>query len=402
MFYSCAVKKSEITLPLSVPLPHAELQKMQSMAPLEKDGELIFNHSKTYEKNGILVLVLKGSPYEMGYARGILLQHQIRQWTIDCTYMIKKMAFGDIGLNMALSRAKKIEPFIPSVFKDELNGLSAGCGLDYQTILMLNVLDTIGKQFACTSVAVKNKNGHLIRSRTLDFKNLEYLKPSILSLYQPDQGNAFASVGPVGNISVFTAMNEKGLTFGVHDISGSTPGWEGLPAGLLYRTIIQNANTVDDAGYLLKKASRCLPQMAMVTDATHAAIFEFNSKNVKSVKMEHDSLILTNHTRALNIGRRSDNSLARYQEAVSFLKQFNRQMTEEKLIELNRQTLISKLHAIVWINIHSAVFNSNTLDFWIAVDSPKASLGKWVGFNLENELHHSGNAPDIHIFPPLK
>jgi len=274
----CSINKSDIKIPLSEPLPHPLLQKMQSIIPAEKDGEIIFNGSKKYVKTGIPILFLKGSPYEMGYARGILLKNQIRQWTIDCTYMIKRMGVGNIGLNLAHSRTKEIEPFIPLVYKDELKGLSAGCGIEYQTILMVNVLDTIGKQFACTSVAIKDKKGQMLRSRSLDFKDLEFLKPSILTIYKPDHGNAFASVGPVGNISVFTAINEKGLTFGVHDIAGSNTGWKGIPAGLLYRKIIQNADTVDDAENILKETSRCLPQMAMVSDLSQAAIFEFNKQ----------------------------------------------------------------------------------------------------------------------------
>jgi len=110
---------------------------------------------------------------------------------------------------------------------------------------------------------------------------------------------------------------------------------------------------------------------------------------------------LTNYTRALNIGIKSSNSLARYQEAASFLKKFKHQINEKKLIELHRQPLISTLYYNVWTNIHSAIFNSNTLDFWIAVDTPKASLGRWIGFNLTNELYPNGAARDIIIIPPL-
>ncbi|WP_457551080.1 C45 family autoproteolytic acyltransferase/hydolase [Desulfobacula sp.] len=392
----CSINKSDIKLVLSEPLPHAQLLKMQAMAPIEKRGVVIFGRSKKYVKSGLPVILLKGSAYEMGYARGVLLKSQIREWIIDCTYMIKKMGLGDIGLNLAMSRAKRIEQFIPLVYKDELMGLSAGCGIDYQTILMLNVLDTIGKQFACTSVAVKDKNDHLLRSRSLDFKDLEFLKPSILSIYQPDQGNDFACVGPVGNISVFTAINEKGLTFGVHDISGSTPGWKGIPAGLLYRTIIQTTDTVDEAENILRKTFKCLPQMAMISDLTQAAIFEFNSKHLKTIKMEQAYLILTNYTRALNIGRKSSNSIARYQEAASFLNRFKYGMTIKKLIELHRQPFISTLYATIWKNIHSAVFDSTTLDFWVAVDSPEASRGEWIGFNLARELY-----PDKNILNPV-
>lgn len=106
---------------------------------------------------------------------------------------------------------------------------------------MLNVLDTIGKQYACTSVAASNQAGDMIRSRSLDYRDLEYLKP-LISKRRDNKGN-----------------------------------------------------------------------------------------------------------------------------------------TE---------------------NIHSAVFNSNTLDFWIAVDPPRASMGKWVGFNLACELDQKGCGPDLAVVSP--
>ena len=70
-----------------------------------------------------------------------------------------------------VSRASEVEHFIPAEYQEELNGLSAGSEIDYEMLLMLDVLDTIGRTFGCTAVAVKGKDGKLLRSRNLDYKD---------------------------------------------------------------------------------------------------------------------------------------------------------------------------------------------------------------------------------------
>jgi hypothetical protein len=48
-----------------------------------------------------------------------------------------------------------------------------------------------------------------------------------------------------------------------------------------------------------------------------------------------------------------------------------------------------------------AIFVPDTLDFWVAVDPPPASRGRWVGFNLKKELDGSGSEPDPSIIPAM-
>jgi len=401
LFSGCTVQKTNIKVPLSQPIPHPMLLKMQSIPITVKSDESHFGNSKKYIRNGLTVVLLKGSPYEMGYARGALLKKELHEWAKECIYMIKRIGLGEVGMGLAMSRSKEIAAHIPIEYKEELIGLSAGSGIDYKTLVMLNSLDTIGKQFACTSVAVRKNNGHMIRSRSLDYKDLEYLKPSILQIYQPDRGIAFASVNSTGSIGVYTAINEKGLTFGSHDISGSISSWEGIPSGLMYRAVVQNASTVNEAEEQLKQYKRCVSQMAMVSDTNKAVIFEFNSKRLERIEMKDNDIVLTNYTRELKIGGLSENSVLRYDEARSYLNKVKTGMTEEKLVDLNRQKHISKLHNQVWLNIHSAIFNSNTLDFWVATESPTASRGKWVGFNLGNELYQKGKGPEFELIPAM-
>ena len=74
----------------------------------------------------------------------------------------------------------------------------------------------------------------------------------------------------------------------------------------------------------------------------------------------------------------------------------------KKLVELNRGKHISRSSSSYANSLHSAILKPETLDFWIAIDPPTATRGKWVGFNLNAELNGQGKEPDPLIVPALE
>ena len=118
--------------------------------------------------------------------------------------------------------------------------------------------------------------------------------------------------------------------------------------------------------------------------------------------MDADYMIVTNHTRLLNLGYKSPRSLDRYNEAESFLTKHASDMNVIKLVELNRGRHISRRSSSYANSLHSAILKPQTLDLWIAVDPPSATRGKWVGFNLNTELNGNGNEPDPPVIPPVE
>ena len=398
------VSKKNIKVPLSNPLPHPKLAQMQSMSTKEKDGVIYFGESKKYQKRGITVVSLKGEPYDMGYAHGILLKDEMKPWIKEVLYWMKTQSFGTARLeNKLMDRAREVEQYIPESYKTELKGLAAGSGIDYHLILMINTASTTGwKYLSCTSVAVKGQDGKLIRIRGLEFQlgqGAPILNPKILFINQPSQRYAFASVTVPGMIGVWTAMNETGLNFGMHAIVGASYHWEGMPNDILYRKIIESADSVEEVGEILKKARRALPQMNMVTDSKKARIYEYDSARIGYKDMDKDGLVLTNYTRVINIGR--NYYCSRYQTASSFLNNKKNNIDIGKLVELYRNDEISRVASPNTQSYHSAIFVPETLDFWIAVDPPPANRGRWVGFNLKKELDGSGYEPNPLIIPAM-
>ena len=400
------VSKENIKVPASQPLPHPKLAEMQSLSLQEKGNVTYFGKSKKYQKNGILVVVLRGEPYEIGYARGALLRDEIREWVRDFLYMLKKRSLGtSFGENLLKKRAKEVEEFIPPEYIKEIQGLSAGSEIGYEMLLVMNVLTTITIDVACTSVVVRTSNGSLLRSRNLDLPS--YWKPAMpagLYFYRPANGNEFVSISHLpGFIGTRTAFNERGLNFGAHDMSRASKKYvKGEPNFILRRKVIQYAGSVMEVGQILKEAHRCVSKMWLVADLKTAGIYEFNSKEIAFYEMVEDYLILTNHTRMLNIGQSYDSSQDRYLEANTFLLRHRGEMDINKLIDLNRSNEICWAKYPKVKNLHSAIFEADTLDFWIATGPPPATRGRWVGFNLKKELYGSGNDPEPLIVPAVK
>jgi len=403
LILGCA-SKGNIKVPASEPLPHPKLAKMQSLSLQEEDNATYFGNSKKYQKHGVLVVILRGKPYEIGYARGVLLQDEIRDWVRDFRYKLKKKSLeASFDANFLNVRAKEVEKFIPPEYREELQGLSAGSGTDYEVLLVMNVLMTISIDVACTSVVVRTSDHRLLRSRNLDLEYEPEL-PAGLYFYKPTNGHAFVSISHLpGFIGARTAFNECGLNIGAHDMSRISREYvKGEPNFILRREVAQYADSVKEAGQILKEAHRSVPKMWLVADSKTAGIYEFNSKEIAFYEMVDDYLILTNHTRMLNTGGTSMSSFDRYNEAKTFLLQHRGEMNTKKLIDLNRGNEICFTKYPRTKNLHSAIFKADTLDFWVATGAPPATRGRWVGFNLNRELYGSGNDPDPLIIPAVK
>jgi hypothetical protein len=397
----CATREN-IEISLSDPMHHPKLAQMQAMSIEERDGVIYFGESKKYKKRGITVIALKGAPYEMGYAHGVLLKDEMKPWFKDVLHWMKSHSFGTSGLETKLiGRSREIEQYIPEKYKDELKGLAAGSGIDYELILMLNTASTTAKAYFCTSVAVKTRDGRLMRSRSAEGSIGQMLKPVVLFINQPSQGYAFASVTVPGVIGVWTAMNETGLNIGDHSINKSPNDWKGIPNEILNRKIMEDAASVEAVGEILKKVSRSRPWMHMVTDSQNARIYEYDSQDIGHADMNADGLILTNYTHVLNIG--APYNCRRFSSASNFLNNHRDRMDVRRLVELNRNAYISRVDEFSQnADSHSlAIFIPETLDFWIAVDPPPASRGRWVGFNLKTELNGSGREPDPLVIPAV-
>jgi len=91
--------------------------------------------------SSIRVLYLSGTPYQLGYQQGVLLQKDLRALVQDRLYLTNA-AQGSWSYPLLLAYARRVEPYLSPDLRQEIRGIADGAGLSYHDILAWNVLDS--------------------------------------------------------------------------------------------------------------------------------------------------------------------------------------------------------------------------------------------------------------------
>ena len=406
IFISACVSKESIVIPPAKPYYHPQSLSLSTHEIQANGDTIIFGENKKYMNNSIKVVFLKGSPFEIGYAHGKLLKKEIEDQAKFWMYFIKSKSLGtNIGINLFMKRGKAVEKHIPSEYLEELHGISVGSNIDYDTLLMINALSTTAYSFrnlGCTSFSFKDKKSNIIRSRNLDWSTPYIFTGMVKYIVKPDSGFGFFSINRPGEISCMTGMNEMGITLGQHSLSGySQKTWNKIPQNFLKRKVIQYSKTIDDAEKLFKQHTPYPISLGLISSSNGAAVFELANDKFARIEMKDDYLALSNHARVI-FSQKWDDTIHRLNYANEYLKNNLESMNVEMAIDLNRTKLISRSN-YGNRNRHSVLFNSNDLNFWIAIprepQKVPACFGTYIGFNLLKELYGQGYDPDPLYFP---
>eukprot|EP00051_Salpingoeca_urceolata_P026450 m.477358 g.477358 ORF g.477358 m.477358 type:complete len:444 (+) comp20814_c0_seq1:1427-2758(+) len=250
-----------------------------------------------------------GSPYEMGYAHGLLmkkeatglvdavwayLELQVEQ-AINGTNVHLKPWFmelvADAGLDLALDLTMDAtRPFTGKYFFDEMRGMADATGLSFRKMERIHMIGELTKG-ACSLYGAWGEatasTGSLMQLRALDwdvdgpFKNFAQI-----TVYHPNEGNGheFANIGWTGWLGSITgisskqmAISEIGVTF-PDDTFGKESRF-GNPFTFLLRDILQFDKTLEDTETHLKSAHRTCDLIFGVGDG--------KSKSFRSVQYSH-------------------------------------------------------------------------------------------------------------------
>ncbi len=229
----------------------------------------------------ITILYLQGSPHEMGLQHGRLLKDKVkaclRKVMKNCyEYMGKELLKGQppevakpLADGLMDEAYKKMEPFIPDEYKEEMKGLAEGSGVPLADIHRVHALPGITEN-TCSAFAAfgkATKDGSLYQIRVLDYiMNFGLQDYPAIIVYKPGKGNAFANIGWIGFTGVVSGMNAQGLA--VSEMGYGKPGrkqpgipepqpketLEGFPMIFLLKKVLQHADSVREATKILKEA----------------------------------------------------------------------------------------------------------------------------------------------------
>lgn len=211
------------------------------------------------QKNQMLVL-LSGTPEQIGKAHGLLLS-QWNRMLVDSTIYL-------VGLVETISGAKwffndlenawtRLSPHIPSDIHREMEALaSASPDVSLREVRLSNIFP---EYFHCSGFALFGRatsNGVLYHGRVLDYMTLIGLQDTAVSfVIRPRNKRAFFSPGFAGIVGSVGGMNEKQISIGEMGGRGRYQ-WDGIPMSILVRRALQECDTLEQVKSLWRKGPR--------------------------------------------------------------------------------------------------------------------------------------------------
>jgi len=222
---------------------------------------LLAIYGKAYLESigGLVVLHVNGSPYEMGYQNGFLLE-AAHKAMID--HSIQKMIDDGYSYEYQVSCSQAMEPHIPQEYIQEMQGLADGAGVNYTDVLLMHTnvdMQMYGTGWTgCSGFAVFGNatiDGHLYHGRNLDW-TLPSQPVGLVTVHEPESGNAFVNVGLFGYIGVFSGMNKRGISLGTKLSNSSDKTLDGMPIRFLLRQVLQYSNSLTEAINIIHQTNR--------------------------------------------------------------------------------------------------------------------------------------------------
>lgn len=225
---------------LEVLLPHPGLSApaVERQVP---NGKLLW-------RDGHRVVLLSGSPEQIGAAHGKLLAAEMQR-TLDSTLhlagLVGSVQSGKWVPEELRGAWKRLAPHIPESHLREMDALADAAGIDRDTCRVGNVFPEL---FHCSGFALFGSatvGGKLYHGRVLDYMSQIGLHHSFcIFIVQPEGKRPFVNVGYAGFVGSVTGMNADGISLG--EMGGRGEGrWDGVPMATLMRRALEECGSLD-------------------------------------------------------------------------------------------------------------------------------------------------------------
>jgi len=369
--------------PLSAPRPDAI-----SAVAREPAG-----HGLLCRYQGKTILLLSGTPAQMGAAHGSLLRPAAQKMTERVLYLVgggDTLRSGQWFLDRMAETERRTLPHIPPRFLEECDALAQAAGVSPRDGRYANLFP---EQFHCSGVALRGKataGGALLHARVLDYmRDIDLQDAAAVIVFMPDGRHKWMSLGYAGFIGTVTAMNQQGLAIG--EMGGRGEGqWDGIPMSLLLRDVMERAATVDEALAILRAAPRTCEYYYVLSDrsgtirAVHCTpqqmtVLEPGQQHPRLPLVPEDVVLVSGEDRAKLLSQRIQAEYGR--------------IDVPKLMEIIKRPVAMES------NLHNAIFAPATLEMWFAdagrhtpaCDEPyvRVNLAELVRFfNQQKSLPH--------------
>ncbi len=263
----CIVIISVLTFSLfsTLSVKASQIKNLPKLNVVQRVGQ-----SELLQSGKIRVLLLQGSPYQMGYAHGKLLASEVKK-VMNNVLVVARAADskrkGNFFANTLEHIYKKVWPYVPARYKEELAGLADGAGLDRHKVALTNIFP---EMFHCSGFAMMGKatrGGKLIHGRILDYMTYIDLQDySVVIVSKPNGCNTTMTASFAGFVGCVTGMNEKQVAIGEMGLP-DLGKWNGEPMAFMLRQVLEESDTLGQALNFMKRTYRTENYAYVLSDA---------------------------------------------------------------------------------------------------------------------------------------
>ncbi|MBX3218086.1 MAG: hypothetical protein KF850_39130 [Labilithrix sp.] len=289
-------------------------------------GELVASLGPATRRRveGLHVLTLKGSFYEMGRQHGHLLADEMRAGPLPYYRTFIEKLFGGArfgGLGAAsfqlLQRTvgARVERTLPDFVRETIRGLADGSGIPMKEVLegatmpdsmlwlasrLMGLRDVgpamhhrVGLGLGCTSAiawGAATRDGRMLHARNFDYHGVAaWPRTQAVVFHEPDEGMRYVSVAAAGvALGGVTAMNEAGLTLTVHQhMFTDRVKLGGTPIGVSGDVVMRKAETIDDAARILNEQTPIGCWTYLVTDGKRREVLCHEENPYQKAQIRH-------------------------------------------------------------------------------------------------------------------
>jgi hypothetical protein len=277
--------------------------------------------------SGVPVLTVEGTPEEIGTQFGELALKPAKKPLIGRVDSYMKQIGWDKVFPTMVKFSGLVYASFPKQNQVELTTAAKVADVDRNLLTALNAIPDLAKMGGCSTLVVepaRSTTGGPLFGRILDWPPFEELPEyTLVIIFRPKDKHAFAAVTFPVLLGTLSGMNDAGLSLAINEITASkdeskSPNMNGTPMTFLFRKILEECTTVDEAETMLKAHPRTTWFCLTVCDGKGGCVFEVTPRNVVRRTGVQDVCCCTNHfrTEELSVSKKC----SRYAKLEEFQK----------------------------------------------------------------------------------
>jgi len=393
-----------------------------SLTPEPRGDRVYLGRNWFGHREGLPVLYLTGTPFEMGYANGVLTQQQIHRQEDSVVALLHQVApYRWIRFLLEFfvtCKNRHMLENIPPDLQMELLGLARGCpdthpelGPLYNRVVNYHAAQDISYMLmnsplirrGCTAFGAwgaATTENHLLCGRNFDWEaDPVFDQERILIFCEPANGIAFVSLAWAGMAGCVSGLNRAGVSIAVNGAPSDLPAAGAAPTCLVAREVMEHAHNLAEAVAIIRQRRTFVSAMFLVGSRADGKFIVVEKTpfqaSVREPDPAGDMLVCANHyltpefkdTPLNEKYKHADTSVSRFDRLTELLRGETNRLDAPACAALLRDRRLpggqfagnghrGALNPL--IATHAAVMDLTAGIFWAA--TPPHQLGRFVAF----------------------